>query len=331
MKGMVLAICLAGWLCAGLSGLAAEADKEKPAARRAVVLLTDCGTDMDDQWALAHLAVSPEIDLRGVVTTHAFFLPKPEAEFTAKAAREVLAQMPVRTPPPVIPGSSVALTDKTTPLPNAGVDFLLQQSRTFSPQNRLTVLVIGAATDVASALLTDPTLGDRIAIVSMAFNLWPDGGDEWNVKNDPMAWQVLLESRAPITVGDQAVCKRDLAMTPQKADALLGPYGAPGRYLAGLLSGWFKSHPDLVRQGYWPVWDEVVTAHLLGLTKWETHPRPTMDGAMHFVLPSSGTDRPERTIRWITSLDTARLWADLTQKLDRARQQRKRGDEETGR
>jgi inosine-uridine nucleoside N-ribohydrolase len=330
MKGTVLAICLAGWLCAGLPGLAAEPEKEKPAPRRAVVLLTDCGTDMDDQWALAHLAISPEIDLRGVVTTHAFFLPKPEAEFTAKSAREVLAQMPVRTPPPVFPGSSVALTDRTKPIPNAGVEFLLQQSRTFSPRNRLTVLVIGAATDIASALLTDPTLGDRIEIVSMAFYSWPEGGDEWNVKNDPKAWQVLLESRAPITVGDQAVCRRDLAMTPQRADALLGPYGAPGRYLAGLLSGWFKTHPDLVQQGCWPVWDEVVTAHLLGLTKWETHPRPTLDDRMHLVLPPSGTARPERTIRWITSLDTARMWADLTQKLGRARQEGRRGNEEMG-
>jgi len=32
----------------------------------AVVLSTDCGADIDDQWALAHLILSPELDLRGI-------------------------------------------------------------------------------------------------------------------------------------------------------------------------------------------------------------------------------------------------------------------------
>ena len=57
-------------------------------------------------------------------------------------------------------------------------------------------MVIGAATDVASALVTDPTWGDRVAIVAMAFDGYPKGGDPWNVKNDPIAWRILLDSRA---------------------------------------------------------------------------------------------------------------------------------------
>ena len=38
--------------------------------RRPVVLSTDCGCEMDDQWALALLALSPAIDLRAVVGAH---------------------------------------------------------------------------------------------------------------------------------------------------------------------------------------------------------------------------------------------------------------------
>ena len=36
--------------------------------RRPVLLSTDCGCEMDDQWALALLARAPTLDLRGVVT-----------------------------------------------------------------------------------------------------------------------------------------------------------------------------------------------------------------------------------------------------------------------
>ena len=58
---------------------------------RPVVVTTDCGAEVDDQWALAHLALSPEIALKGVVTTHAPSLKRPAAESSAKAAREVFA------------------------------------------------------------------------------------------------------------------------------------------------------------------------------------------------------------------------------------------------
>src|SRR5207244_673531 len=112
----------------------------------------------------------------------------------------------------------------------------------------------GAATDMASALLTDPTLADRIEVIAMAYYNWPDGGDEWNVKNDPKAWQVLLESRAPLAVGDQAVCKRDLAMNSERARTLFAERGPEGRYIAGIFTDWMTKHPDLAKSD-WPVWD----------------------------------------------------------------------------
>ncbi len=48
-----------------------------------------------------------------------------------------------------------------TPTLNPGVGFILEESLRYSPYTRLVILVLGAATDVASALLIDPSLGDR--------------------------------------------------------------------------------------------------------------------------------------------------------------------------
>ena len=289
--------------------------KNKPG--RPVILMTDVGTDMDDQWTLAHLALSPEIDLRGVVTTHAFFLPKPEAEFTAKTAKEVLAKMPIIKVPPVFAGSSVALKDDSKAYYNDGVKFLLDQSRGFDKKNRLTVLNIGAATDTASALLMDPTLGDRIEIIAMAFTTYPTGGDEWNVKNDPIAWRVLLNSSAPITVGDGTVTKRDLAMNVKRAKEVFAGCGAAGDYLVGLLDDWFKKHPDLVKDGNWPIWDHVVLAHVMKLTTFETQERPRLESDMKFsfTTPFVGT---YPTINWIKSVDAPKVWDDFNAKLKAA-------------
>ena len=216
---------------------------------------------MDDQWALAHLALSPEFDLRGVVTTHAGSYPllvAPAAETSARVAKEVLARLPLAKLPKVIAGSSEPLKAKTEPRPGAGVDFILSEARSFDRTRPLTVLVIGAATDLASALLTDPKLAERIEIVAMGFDKWPVGNDLFNVKNDFMARQVVLESPAPIVVADSSVTLEHLRMTREAARTLFYHRGKPGRYLAGLLVDWLEQHGYVVQmvtggQNSWPV------------------------------------------------------------------------------
>src|SRR5262249_46883927 len=142
-------------------------------------------------------------------------------------------------------------------------------------------------TDVASALLTDPTWADRIEIVAMGFEGWPKGDDPWNVKNDVKAWQVLLDSSAPIVVGDSAVTRRHLTVTPSRARALLGGQGKAADYLVGQLDAWLARSGPLAEsitgaKDTWPIWDEVVVAYLLGMTKTATHPRPALRDDLTF-------------------------------------------------
>ncbi len=288
---------------------------------RPIVLTTDCGAEMDDQWALAHLVLTPEFDVRAIVTTHTgkhpIFSP-PAAETSARIAREVLDHMPLRSRPVVIPGSSVALTARTA-IRNAGVERIISESRTFNRERPLTVLVIGAATDTASALLTDPSLADRIEIIAMGFSAWPKGGDHFNIANDPIAWQVILDSEVPVTVGDETVTRRDLSMTSERAHAILDSAGDPGRYLAGLLDGWIAKNRDIVVQvtgdeKLWAVWDEVTVAHMLGMTKTEQHERPNLRAADL----SFGDSAKHGTITWVTAIEGGRLWADLAERLQKA-------------
>ena len=48
-----------------------------PADRKPIVVTTDIGAEVDDQWTLAHMALSPELEVKGVVTTHAPNLAAP--------------------------------------------------------------------------------------------------------------------------------------------------------------------------------------------------------------------------------------------------------------
>ncbi len=280
---------------------------------RPVVLTTDIGTEMDDQWALAHLQLSPTIELRAVVTTHAPNLSSPAAEASAAEARAVLNRLPGGSRVDVIPGSSLPLPDARTPLLNPGVSRIVEEARLADP-GPLTLLAIGAATDVASALLAAPDIAERVELVAMGFRGRSEGGDEWNVKNDPEAWRVILGSAAPLTVGTASVCIEHLCLTARKAEAVLDHRGDIGRYLAGVLTTWLAANGETARfvtgrADTWPVWDEIVVAHLLGLTETVVSRRPVLLTDLRF-------DASEKAgmMRWITRVDVDALWTDLALK-----------------
>jgi inosine-uridine nucleoside N-ribohydrolase len=284
---------------------------ETPSGRRPVLLSTDCGCEMDDQWALALLALAPSLELRAVIGAHAPNLPP---EWAADHARELLRQMNVTNLPPIVAGASRPLADTATPRESEGATLLLREAKPLSHGRRLAVLAIGSATDIASALLMEPALADRIEVTGVGFDRWPEGGDPFNVKNDVCAWQALLASLVPLTVGPIDTCIRHLTLTRGAARQMLSTAGAPARFLLSILEEYLDRSPEEARSvtgrpDAWPVWDLIAVAHLLGLTQTETHSRPRMRDDMSFEHAGPGTDE----IQWITGVEERRLWEQFAQ------------------
>jgi len=312
---------------------------EEP-ARRPVIISSDTGVEMDDMWMLAHVALSPEFDLRGVVTAHGPVIvmvtddgnvsaqtvpPDTVARAMAAIARSVLDHLPITDKPPVYAGADNPLENKDTPSPSTGLDFILRESRAYRSDERLTILMLGPATDVASAILADSTIVDRIEVVAMAYNKWPQGSDVFNVHNDIPAWQILMHSHTPLVVGDSTVAATNLKMTRDKAKNVFAGQGASGVYISNLLVSWLDNNrriADVVTgdPDSWPVWDEVTMAYILGLTAQETYPRPVLRDDMTFDHTKVDQTRP--SITWITHIDSEGLWKDFSRKLEAARQGR---------
>ena len=199
------------------------------------LLSTDVGAEIDDQWAIAHLALSPRVNLLGIVTTHTPYL---RAQRSAEIAQEV-------------------------------------------------------------------------RMVSMAFHSVQNGGREFNVQNDPKAWQVILETSVPLTIGCAEMCIRYLTLSRERAKERFGGISPAADYLVGLLEWWFAEHSDTCRavtgkEDAWPIWDETVTAHLLGLTEVELLPRPRLLDNLDLEFRSGGD-----TVRWIKAVRADALWSDL--------------------
>jgi inosine-uridine nucleoside N-ribohydrolase len=309
--GLPIALFLGFVMVLGRPALAQDKD---------AIVTTDCGADIDDQYAIAYLLMLPQVHVKAIVTTHAPSLPK-NSESSAACVKEVLHRLHPASPPPVFAGSDAPLAGRT-PLRNAGVDFTLNASRGHSPRNRLVIITIGATRDVASAFLQDPTLGDRVEILTMGFDSWPKGMDPWNIKNDPLAYQVILDSSAPITIGGTEICQKYLELDDKVAARMLQGHGEFAEWLNTLFDDWITHNADLVASvvspGHWVIWDTVVVAHLLGFTTEETYPRPALNLAdLSFSFPKT-----EKTVRWITAIDSEKMWPDFVQRLDRANAQR---------
>jgi inosine-uridine nucleoside N-ribohydrolase len=277
------------------------------------IVTTDCGAEVDDQFALAWLLTSPDIDLKGIVTTHAPNLQAPASETSAQCARQMVKLAGARAR--VFAGSPVPLDRFPRPLMNDGVQFILGMSRGYSHSNRLPVLSIGAATDIASALLADRDLANRIEIMVMGFNDWPDGGDPWNVKNDPAAFQVILDSDVPLTVGTTYITRQYLAVNASIVRQIAGGAGPLGDFLVETFETWLKRNAAMASQvagpGAWVLWDMVAPAHLLGLTRTKDVDRPMLDTSTLQLLHPPTT----RKVRWIAWIDRDRVFTDFRKNL----------------
>jgi hypothetical protein len=149
-----------------------------------VVLSTDVGNEVDDQWTIAWLLLSPRLEVLGVMSAHAPSLTAPAGHTSYRILRDVVEnRLAMRTHPPLIEGGSLPMEDAKTPRASPAVDFLIEKSKPFTKENRLTVLMIGAGTDVASAILTDPGIVDRIRVIQMGYHN-QRGGNEFNIAND---------------------------------------------------------------------------------------------------------------------------------------------------
>jgi len=302
-------------LCLALTILVSVGAESAPVP---VLISTDLGNEIDDQWALLHLLTSDRFRVVGIASAHAPPTSVPGGPKTSAALIRNIVEdrLVLKVHPPIVVGADSPLVDERTPRHSDAVGLILSESRRYSANNRLTIVVLGAATDVASSLVLEPRLGERVRIVAMGFRSWAEGGNEFNVHNDPAAWRVILDASVPLTIGDGEVTRRSLAVTRDEAAAIVDHSGALAPWLLRDYDSWYESHirtfeptrPD--GKHAWPIWDQVVVAHLLGFTQVQVRPRPLLEPDLSFA-----PGRPGSSVEWITAVDRDRLFDDFQEAL----------------
>ena len=138
--------------------------------RMRVIIDNDFGGDPDGLFQLAHLLLSPSVEVRAIIGTHlkahdGFDPSTTQADNAAKKARELLAVMKMDGMVPVIAGSNTGMPNDSTPVKSSGVDLIIKEALRTDTKLPLYVLCGAGLTEIASAVLTKPEIAGKLTLI----------------------------------------------------------------------------------------------------------------------------------------------------------------------
>ncbi len=169
-----------------------------------VVLDTDAFNEIDDQFAIAYLLGSQEkLNLQAIYAAP-FYNEKSSGpkDGMEKSYEEVLKLLDLAEASHlkslVYRGSEQFLKDEKTPAVSPAAQDLAQRAMNYTVEKPLYVVAIGAITNVASALLLNPAIAERMVLVWLGGNAHHSNDEpEFNMKQDIAAARVVMGSGVP--------------------------------------------------------------------------------------------------------------------------------------
>jgi inosine-uridine nucleoside N-ribohydrolase len=177
----------------------------KPSGPVDVVIDTDTYNEIDDRYALAFLIKSAKKLKLKAIYAAPFFNQKSSspADGMEKSYNEIFNILSLLDRDDlkdiVKKGSSSYLPGETEPVESPAARDLAQRAINYTAEKPLEVVSIGAITNIASALLINPEIRDRIVIVWLGghAHFWPDT-KEFNMSQDVAAARVIFGSGAAL-------------------------------------------------------------------------------------------------------------------------------------
>lgn len=211
------------------------------ASRYRVIVDNDFSGDPDDLFQLAHHVLSPSVEIPFVIGSHlspgdVFDPSGQQADNAARVATELLELLDSGIP--VLTGSNTGLDDPAIAKVGPASGAIIREAMSDDPRPLFIALGAGM-TDLASALLTEPRIADRLTAVWIGgpehdghgtpFPI--QGGVEYNLNIDICGAQVVFDSGISIWQVPRNTYRQAL-MSSAEIDARVRPHGALGKRLA---------------------------------------------------------------------------------------------------
>jgi purine nucleosidase len=276
-----------------------------------VIIDADTANEVDDLFALVRAILAPELDLKGI--TSAQFHISPLATDTtvleSQAINEDLRRLMDQADLPLPIGSNQPLTSAELPQTSPASDFIVAQAHLHSAEHPLNLVILGSCTNVASAILQDPTIIPKVKVHYLGF--WYDpltnvyNKKEFNSGNDTLAVAVLLNTPQLDLTVMSATTSQHLVFEKAEVDQQLKDKGPMAYYLIERWESydrwWTEEDPEKLR---WIMWDVAIIEALI-------HPeRATKES---FSTPPENLSRQ---IQIYTKIDTKGMEADFWKSLE---------------
>lgn len=239
-------------------GLAAPARHSWPAEQPIRLILdADTANEIDDLYAIAYALPDTTIDLLGLSSAQWFHVWSGDSTvYQSQRLNEEILRISGRTDLPHPLGADLIMGKpwgNYDPRDSPAARFIIDQAMALPAGEKLVVMCIGAATNLASALALEPAIEDKIVAYVLGFQYNFDGKfwnkDEFNIRRDLNAANYLLNNAAlelhvmPTSVAIKYTWPRVETFARLEAAGPLGAY---------LKNKWLERFPDADQ---WTMWD----------------------------------------------------------------------------
>jgi len=235
-----------------------------PKGKVRMVLDTDTYNEIDDQFAVVYSLLSPEkLDVEAIYAAP-FYNPRSNspADGMEKSYEEILRlldRMEVSSDKFVFRGSTNYLSDYENPQKSEAVTDLIEKAMR-EDEAPLYVAAIGAITNIASAILLEPKIINRIVVVWLGGHglHWPDT-KEFNLQQDLLASQLIFNSGVPLVHIPCMGVASHLLTTVSEMEKYVKGKGKIGNYLFEIFKNYHKDHFAWSKV----IWDIATIAYLI--------------------------------------------------------------------
>jgi len=222
-----------------------------------LIIDADTGNEQDDLYAIVRAIIEPNTEIIGLLSAqwdHSRDAPDSTVKISQDLNEEILSLM-YRTDIPHPIGANRAIGHDTTRLPEAtpAARLIINQARNLRSDEKLKVVVLGAMTNLASAILIAPEIIPKLECYLMGLQYDPRtrawNKNEFNTRNDLDAMDLLLDTEGldlhimTATTSGQLVFDRD--KTIRELNAMGGVWDL-------LVRRWKEKYPD---HEEWIMWD----------------------------------------------------------------------------
>ena len=252
------------------------------------ILDTDTFNEIDDQFALVQMLFSKERINVQSINAAPFSMnnrsdnPEKGMELSYDEILRLLEKVKFQKDNFVFKGSKKYVGFEKKPVNSPAADNIIESALKCSDKNPLYVIAIGAISNVASALLKEPKIIDKIVVVWLGGNAlyWPQN-EEFNLKQDVGGAQVLFDSGVSLVMVPCKGVTSHLISTVPEIEKYIESQGAIGKFLAMRFKeyndnhkGWSKEIWDMAAVGFvindkWAPTNIIPSPILLDDMKWK--------------------------------------------------------------